>query len=205
MSLRIRPAVLHSEARRAARCRDGCCALCAVRCLRACRIMLVCPACHQSLTYSRGRLESIHGVQARSLERFVLITQVVAQAVVSPPSIPEARRFDAVLVCAAPRASPRASRHHHFLGCHFTEQGATAWASPWLDLCNSGVRGPLCDIRIPSGSCWRALLNGVHEQACMDRAGSRVCAPPVATYSAWLQKMRVLSTLASPVGVRACE
>ena len=162
-------------------------------------------AINESLTYSRGRLESIHGVQARSLERFVLIAQVVAQAVVSPPSIPEARRFDAVLVCAAPRASPRASRHHHFLGCHFTEQDATAWASPWLDLCNSGVRGPLCDIPIPSGSCWRALLNGVHDQACMDRAGSRVCALPVATYSAWLQKMRVLSTLASPVGVRACE
>ena len=42
----------------------------------------------------------------------------------------------------------------------------------WQDFYNSGERHPLCNIRILWRSCWRALFNGAHEQACVRRSSS---------------------------------
>ena len=50
----------------------------------------------------------------------------------------------------------------------------------WQDFYNSGERWPLCGIRISSRSCWRARFDGVQEQACVRRAGSRLWHAPTA-------------------------
>ena len=42
----------------------------------------------------------------------------------------------------------------------------------WQEFCNSSERQLLGDFRILSRSCWCALLNGVHEQACVRRGSS---------------------------------
>ena len=42
----------------------------------------------------------------------------------------------------------------------------------WQDFYNSSERRPLCDIHILSRSCWRARLDGAHEQVCVRRARS---------------------------------
>ena len=50
----------------------------------------------------------------------------------------------------------------------------------WQGFYNSGERWPLCGIRISSRSCWRARFDGVQEQACVRRAGSRLWHAPSA-------------------------
>ena len=79
----------------------------------------------------------------------------------------EATLYDLVLKPSAVGSRSRLLAHQQHVLATFGERvGIECWHHSWLDFGKSGARGPLCDMRIPSGSCCCALLNGAQGSAC---------------------------------------
>ena len=113
---------LHSEAGHGAHARCGCCALHAVRCLRARRTIPVCSAFSSKPARRRRRPISIHSVRAPPCASFPLASQVVPEGVGPERSDKGAELHGLALQAAAAISKDKPRAHQVQLLATFCER-----------------------------------------------------------------------------------